>query len=425
MAASKFRVALLGVVAASLISVPLSSIFVVNSNAQDLQRIDQVLERYHDQVQAQSGQELQAALLASRLAGEQLAISFKTIDSQLVEIGEPTSPISALPADADLTAAKSEAITVKFSADDQVRLRTVELADGEFIIFSSPLDDHLAFVASNQLIQAGAVFTSWVLGALAGTLIGRYQANQLNLTLLRRELESERRSQESMRTLLGDVAHELKTPLTVIRGYSEILEQSTGEGDSARPVQRISSEVVRMEKLLAELLRMAELREGEAQTARDVDLAQLVKTKAEDLQTLQRGREVNLEFEGQAKVFAPPLLLEMLLNNIFSNIRKHTEFDDEVTVTLRPEDKGLLLTIEDAGPGLPDTLLTDSTGSTFRRFNELRNTSVEGQGMGLAIIKDVAAQLGAEVTFSKSETLGGLRIELRFKNLSGKNNSVK
>jgi signal transduction histidine kinase len=83
------------------------------------------------------------------------------------------------------------------------------------------------------------------------------------------------------------------------------------------------------------------------------------------------------------------------------------------------------LTIEDAGPGLPDTLLTDSTGSTFRRFNELRNTSVEGQGMGLAIIKDVAVQLGAEVTFSKSETLGGLRIELRFKNLSGKNNSVK
>lgn len=422
-----FRAAISGALVALLVSVPLSSVFLVSATNQDLARIDQVLNRYHDQVTLQTGKELQAALLASQLAGEQLSISFKTIDDQLVEIGEPINPISELPTDTELTSAESSAVTVKFSDDDQVRIRSIELADGEYLIFSNSLAEHNLAVAANQLTQYLVLAIAAIFGAVSGILIGRYQGNQLNLAILRQELDSERKNQETMRVFLGDVAHELKTPLTVIRGYSEMLERSSDaeSADTAKPIKRIAAEVVRMEKLLAELLQLAQVREGAAQKPRELNLSEMLQAQLDDLSALQRGRKVTSEIEQVPTIIAPQLLVEMLLNNVFSNIRKHTEFDDSVHATLSVENDEVVLAVEDEGPGLPALLLEKQSSGELQRFTSIRNNQVEGQGLGLAIIRDVAEQIGAKVSFEKSERLGGLRVEFRFVNRAPQNGPAK
>jgi signal transduction histidine kinase len=413
---NRFKAALAGLLLASAVSIPLSTVFVTSSNAQDLARIDQLLDRYQVQVAAQSGQELRAALLASQLAGEQLSVAFKTLDDQLVEIGEPAEQLAALPNDADLTAASTKAVTVQFSAVDQVRIRTVKLTDGEFIIFSATLRDHQALAAQNQLIQALTILVAGAFGATAGLLTSRYQASRVRLATLERELELERKSQESMRTFLGDVAHDLKTPLTVIRGYSEMLAADNTETESSlsKPVQRISAEVVRMERLLGELLRMAEFKEVAGAQSTAVDLVSLLQAQADDLGALQRGRKIQLELAAPAKIQAPQLLVEMLFNNIFSNIRKHTDFDSAVAVSLTQVGQHYVITIEDSGTGLPAGLVENGE-LRVKRFTELRNRGVEGQGLGLAIIKDLTETLDGQITFGTSERLGGLKIELRLK----------
>jgi signal transduction histidine kinase len=282
-------------------------------------------------------------------------------------------------------------------------------------------------VAANQLTQYLVLAIAAIFGAVSGILIGRYQGNQLNLAILRQELDSERKNQETMRVFLGDVAHELKTPLTVIRGYSEMLERSSDaeSADTAKPIKRIAAEVVRMEKLLAELLQLAQVREGAAQKPRELNLSEMLQAQLDDLSALQRGRKVTSDIEQVPAIMAPQLLIEMLLNNVFSNIRKHTEFDDSVHATLRAENDEVVLAVEDEGPGLPALLLEKQSSGELQRFTSIRNNQVEGQGLGLAIIRNVAEQIGAKVHFEKSERLGGLRVEFRFVNRAPQNGPAK
>ena len=413
MAKTRLRVFAFGVAVAALLSVPLSAVFVENTSSQDLARIDSVLSRYQQQIDSQVSQELQTALLVSQLAGEQFSITFKTLDDELVEVGNPVIPFTDLPSESELLAARTAAVTVKFESEEQMRIRTVELADNEFIIVGSSLAEHIRLVQSAQLIQLVAIVISLLLGGISAWFLSRFQQSRLNLELVQRELEFERRSQESMTTFLGDVAHELKTPLTVIRGYSEILD--SGADSNQKAVQRITSEVLRMERLLGELLTMAQFRELLAQAPREVALAELIETQVEDLKVLQRSREVSLNIEVRPKLFAPQLSVEMLLSNIFSNIRKHTPSDAPVAVNLQRVSGETVLTIEDGGRGLLPELIEDALVATDR-FTTKRNKEVEGQGLGLAIIRDVVNQLGGQLTFSDSALLGGLKIEIRFRN---------
>lgn len=202
-----------------------------------------------------------------------------------------------------------------------------------------------------------------------------------------------------MQEFIGDASHELKTPLTVIRGYSELL-QSNPE-DSAKYAKRINDESLRMSGIIDKLLKISALDEGRTENAIEVELSDHLKSYIEDLLILQPKR--NITFISQPLIIKAPLeLVDNLFTNLISNARIHTPIDAPIRISMM----GRTVVVEDGGPGL-----TEIPTKPFHRFDSSRSRETGGSGLGMSLIQKSAKALGAKLTFGKSE-LGGLKVQI-------------
>jgi two-component system OmpR family sensor kinase len=228
---------------------------------------------------------------------------------------------------------------------------------------------------------------------------------------LHERIAIEARSVEAMQQFVGDASHELRTPLTVIKGYNELLTNpSITEEQRARAVERVRREIDRMDLLVADLLLSAEVREAPQHLNTRVALSELVETRVEEFRNDHPERVVTAETTGGLAVRGRDDLLERLLVNSFSNIIRHTATDTAVRVSLRREGTQALLSIEDAGGGLPEYGVRPQR---FRRFDQSRSRETGGSGLGMSIMADIAEGLGGSMTTSKSP-LGGLALTFAF-----------
>ena len=210
-----------------------------------------------------------------------------------------------------------------------------------------------------------------------------------------------RRLQRS-RNALGDLAHALKAPLTVLR------QLRRDEALEAQPALReaLVAQTDTMQRVLERVLRRARLAgEGPAGAhfSLEADLPALVDT----LRRMHPQREISFETE------APPAgtlaldredLLE-LLGNLLDNACKWAR--RRVRLAIRANDT-VHIVVEDDGPGVEPPALAGIT----RRGARL-DESAEGHGLGLAIVKDVIDDYGGSIDFGRSESLGGLRVNVR------------
>ena len=204
-----------------------------------------------------------------------------------------------------------------------------------------------------------------------------------------------------MREFIGDASHELKSPLTVIRGYSELLLSSKEPPKDY--AQRINDESIRMAKIIDQMLALSALEEENLGEAEDIELSELISKKVADLKLLQPERSVDLELS-PVQINAPYQLVDVLVTNILDNARIHTPTSAPIKVTL----KNQRLVIEDGGPGLK--VIPDKP---FERFDSSRSRLTGGSGLGMSLIQKCASAIQAKLHFGKSE-LGGLKIELHF-----------
>ena len=206
---------------------------------------------------------------------------------------------------------------------------------------------------------------------------------------------------KGMQEFIGDASHELKTPLTVIRGYSEML--ASDPSNVQKYAARINDESLRMSSIIDRLLKIAALDEGHRGDSISIDLADYLKSHVEDLKMLQPNREVKFE-ASHMMIKAPYELLDTLISNLLTNARIHTPEDAPIHIAI----KGKSLIIEDGGPGLKEI-----PDKPFKRFDSSRSRDTGGSGLGMSLIQKSAKELGAKLTFSKSD-LGGLKVEINF-----------
>jgi signal transduction histidine kinase len=208
-------------------------------------------------------------------------------------------------------------------------------------------------------------------------------------------------SAKAMQEFIGDASHELKTPLTVIRGYSEIL--STNSENVEKYASRINSESIRMTNIIERLLKIAALDEGQKDDATDIDVTKYLKSSIEDILILQPKREITF-ISNALNIRAPYDLFDILLSNILTNARVHSPEDSPIQISI----EGKHVIIEDGGPGLQEI-----PDKPFKRFDKSRSRETGGSGLGMSLIQKSAKELGAKLKFSKSD-LGGLKVEITF-----------
>ena len=213
-------------------------------------------------------------------------------------------------------------------------------------------------------------------------------------------------NQENMRDFLSDSSHELKTPLTVIRGYIEILQKDAQDPIEIERLQKIHTQALKMQNLVSDLLMLAELESQSAYQPSSVSLGDLVDQVLEGQSVLEPERVFESTIDPSVKITADSALLERFLTNALSNIRIHTPSNTRARIshTLSPTE--LALTIEDSGPGLSSELL-ERAGARFHADGKNGGT-----GLGLSIMKSIIHKHGGDLEFSRSP-LGGLKLLAR------------
>lgn len=201
------------------------------------------------------------------------------------------------------------------------------------------------------------------------------------------------------RNMISDVAHELRTPLSNIRGYLEALQ------DGVVPPTRETVDL-----LLGETLRLVELVEGLLDLARadgarmtlslrEVDFTGLIKRKLQnfELQFANRGIRVSSRaFDAVVMVRADPDKLGQVLDNLLKNALDYTPPDGWVSILLKEIDLGVQFSIENSGPGIaPEDL--PFVFERFFRGEKSRSRDYGGTGIGLAVVKELVEAHGGEV----------------------------
>jgi signal transduction histidine kinase len=256
-------------------------------------------------------------------------------------------------------------------------------------------------------------------GVLTGT--GQSGVVASGAALLALDITEWYRADIQRREFTANVSHELKTPLTVINGYAELMERGMVEPeDVLRFARLIHDESTRLITLVDDIITLSQLDEKEGHPLEltpfeEIDLSVLAHEVTDRLASFARGREVTLALRpavGDVTVSGIPVLLSKMLYNLVENGIRYTNPGGEVTVSVAREEDAVVAGVRDSGIGIPAEL-HDKVFERFFCADRSRSRETGGTGLGLAIVKHGALVHNAAITLQSAEG-EGTTIELRF-----------
>jgi signal transduction histidine kinase len=205
------------------------------------------------------------------------------------------------------------------------------------------------------------------------------------------------------RDFVSDASHELRSPLTVLRGRIEQLADHSGDREEVRAdAEELMREVRRMERLTEDMLTLAKAERGGLVQPRRVPLDDFVEDLRRDLPLLG-SRHYSVESTLHGELQADPDRLAQVLRNLVTNAVRHTGRDGHIDISIGSENGAAVFAVRDDGTGIePDQL-----GRIFDRFHrtdEGRSRAEGGSGLGLAIARAIVEAHGG--TISASSTPG-------------------
>ncbi len=202
------------------------------------------------------------------------------------------------------------------------------------------------------------------------------------------------------REFTANVSHELKTPLTSISGFAEILRDGMVQAaDVEKFAGRIFDEAQRLITLVSDVIKISQLDEGQLPYVREtVELQELVRTMFDRLHHAADKAGVTLTLEGEpAALSTVRPILEEVLFNLCDNAIKYNRPGGRVTVHTGRQDDRVVLAVSDTGIGIPPAH-QQRIFERFYRVDKSHSKEIGGTGLGLSIVKHGAAYLGAAVT---------------------------
>ena len=229
------------------------------------------------------------------------------------------------------------------------------------------------------------------------------------------DVTEKRRADNLRREFTANVSHELKTPLTSILGYAEILSNRMAEGaDAIEFAGRIQGEAKDLLSMIEDIIRLSELDEGNIRIPMErVNLLKEAERVAERLRPTAALRGIPIEVIGEeAFVQGIPTLLEEMLVNLMDNSIKYNVEEGEITARIQKNKDKVVLEVADTGIGIP---LEDQERifERFYRVDKSHSKNISGTGLGLSIVKHIAAYHKAALSL-ESQVGKGTTIRIEF-----------
>jgi signal transduction histidine kinase len=207
------------------------------------------------------------------------------------------------------------------------------------------------------------------------------------------------------RGFVSDASHELRSPLTAIRGQIEVLarEPDPDAADVRRVEAATLAELARVERLVEELLALARLDEGAGPARRELDAAAFLR---QAVATAPGGAEAGALAAG--RIDADPEMIGRVVRNLVENARRHAGADGAVRVCSAASAGRLRVEVDDDGPGIPPAE-RERVFDRFHRSDAGRARAAGGAGLGLAIARAIVEAHGGSIRATESP-LGGARV---------------
>jgi two-component system OmpR family sensor kinase len=341
------------------------------------------------------------------------------------------------PDEAIAAAETGEPFTVgAVGSDGRFRVRAVtDPASGLVQVVAAPLDD--ADAAISRLVTVEVVATAVALAALgvvawwvirlgvrpvkemadaAAAIAGgdlshrvpegdpRTEAGELGAALngmlgrIEDAFDERSRADRRLRQFVADASHELRTPVTTIRGYAELygtggLDEPAALDDAMR---RTGQEAVRMGALVEDMLHLARLDQGRPLAREPVDLGDLARDAAADARAVDGERPVTVTVAAPANVTGDPDRLRQVLANLVGNARVHTPPGTRVAIDVARRGDEAVVEVADTGPGMAPAV-AERAFERFYRADPSRSRHRGGSGLGLAIVHAIVTAHGGRV----------------------------
>ncbi|KXU38398.1 hypothetical protein AXE65_01400 [Ventosimonas gracilis] len=218
--------------------------------------------------------------------------------------------------------------------------------------------------------------------------------------LLVRDITRVKQLEQMRKDFVDNLSHELRTPLTVISGYLEILQYSADAlpAPSKKALLQMQTQAVRMQRLLEDLLHLAEL-EGSAPAACEpVDVAALLSSIVTDTRVLADARDLRIQLEAHPalQLLGCAEELRSAFANLIVNAVKYSPNGTQIQIRWWSDQQGAHFAVQDQGSGIEEKHLPRLT-ERFYRVDKSRESTSGGSGLGLAIVKHVLLRHGGQL----------------------------
>ena len=220
---------------------------------------------------------------------------------------------------------------------------------------------------------------------------------------------------EVMRSeFFANASHELKTPLTAIKGFNEIISLKTEEENTKELSAKIDGQITRLINLINDMLKLSELEAEKEPVKEKVDLVKVAAEVKDNLSALSDKKDITVTVEGEGTVEMEKEHAVELVKNLMENAVRYNNNGGFVKATVKSYGGNVIFTVEDNGIGIEEKDL-NRIFERFYRVNKSRSRETGGTGLGLSIVKHVCSLYSADLEV-KSGLGAGTTIKVIFNN---------
>lgn len=271
---------------------------------------------------------------------------------------------------------------------------------------------YLAHLLTARLVQPIERMTAH-LNNVSG--VARYPELEPFMDMIEQQHEEILRSANMRVEFTANVSHELKTPLTSISGYAELIESGMAQGEQAKTfAAEIHKSANRLLTLINDIIRLSQMDAPMPDLKFEpVDLAQIAANTFEQLEMSARKADVTLQLDAKpAMVEADRQMMDELLYNLCDNAIRYNVHGGSVKLEVRPVRDKVIVCVQDTGIGIsPEN--QEHVFERFYRVDKSRSKATGGTGLGLAIVKHIAVKHNAQIEV-ESELGRGTKISVIF-----------
>ncbi len=231
---------------------------------------------------------------------------------------------------------------------------------------------------------------------------GEEDERALSDILLFTDVSAEKEIIRQKSEFFANASHELKTPITVMRGLAEILlSKEELEEQEKKQISRIHKESLRMAELISDMLKLSKLERSEVEERVEVDVREVVDEVVAELSERIAAKNLTVTRTGGGKLLADPKKVFELVQNLCSNAVNYNKQDGWIKVELQEGERGLILRVADGGIGVEKEHIPRLC-ERFYRVDKSRSKKTGGTGLGLAIVKHICALYKAELSIESA-----------------------